>query len=268
MRMLRNPEGKPQGGESPRWAGARASPRGVWWGLGLLWAGHPPGRWKPAEHGRPCGLVERTGTRRHRKSRQILPRGPWLNAWGQAAGNVLPSFLLESRVLLDRGASSEDEAGQDANLRSCGPAPTLTPGRPSRIRWLHSQRDQPRPRCRGGRRVLFLGKDVCCCLHTHCLGCNKNYEMCKSKMLPVIKRGEKTAYRGPPCSTVVKFVCSASAARGSPVRIPAWTSAPLIRLCCGRRPTHKVEEDGHQCELRASLPQQKEEDWQQMLAQG
>ena len=30
----------------------------------------------------------------------------------------------------------------------------------------------------------------------------------------------------------------------------------------------KVEEDGHGCELGASLPQQKEEDWQQMLAQG
>ena len=31
---------------------------------------------------------------------------------------------------------------------------------------------------------------------------------------------------------------------------------------CGRRPTDKAEEDGHGCELRASLPQQKEEDWQ------
>ena len=36
----------------------------------------------------------------------------------------------------------------------------------------------------------------------------------------------------------------------------------------GRRPTYKVEEDGHGCQLRASCPQQKEEDWQQMLAQG
>ena len=32
-------------------------------------------------------------------------------------------------------------------------------------------------------------------------------------------------------------------------------------------PTYKVEEDGHGCWLRASLPQKKEEDWQ-MLAQG
>ena len=44
--------------------------------------------------------------------------------------------------------------------------------------------------------------------------------------------------------------------------------ALLGKPCCGRRPTYKVEEDGHGCELRASLCQQKEEDWQQMLAQG
>ena len=36
---------------------------------------------------------------------------------------------------------------------------------------------------------------------------------------------------------------------------------------CGGRPIYKVEEDGHGCWLRASLPQQKEEDWQQ-LGQG
>ena len=27
--------------------------------------------------------------------------------------------------------------------------------------------------------------------------------------------------------------------------------------CCGRHPTYQVEADGHGCELRASLPQQK-----------
>ena len=46
------------------------------------------------------------------------------------------------------------------------------------------------------------------------------------------------------------------------------TYTPLIKPCCGRRPTYKVEEDEHECQLRASLPQQKEEDWRQMLAQG
>ena len=49
-------------------------------------------------------------------------------------------------------------------------------------------------------------------------------------------------------------------------RVQTYTT--LIKSCCGRRPTYKVEEDGHRCQLRASLPQQKEEDWQQMLAQG
>ena len=48
----------------------------------------------------------------------------------------------------------------------------------------------------------------------------------------------------------------------------AQTWHKLGKPCCGRCPTNKVEEDGHGCEPRASLPQQKEEDWQQMLAQG
>ena len=53
-------------------------------------------------------------------------------------------------------------------------------------------------------------------------------------------------------------------------RLRSWmrTYALLVKPCCGRRPTYKVEEDGHGCQLRASLPQQKEEDWRQMLAQG
>ena len=71
-----------------------------------------------------------------------------------------------------------------------------------------------------------------------------------------------------PGGTAVKFACSASAAQGSPVLIPGENTAPLIKPCCGRRLTYKLEEDGHRCELRASPPQQKEEDWQQMLAQG
>ena len=72
---------------------------------------------------------------------------------------------------------------------------------------------------------------------------------------------------GPPGDAVVKFTHSASMSWGSLVRIPGADMAPLGRPCCGRRPTYKVEEDGHRHELRASLPQQKEEDWQQ-LAQG
>ena len=45
----------------------------------------------------------------------------------------------------------------------------------------------------------------------------------------------------------VKFARSASAAWGSPVRIPGADMAQLSTPCCGRRPTYKVEEDGHGC---------------------
>ena len=70
-----------------------------------------------------------------------------------------------------------------------------------------------------------------------------------------------------PGSAVVKFAHFA-AAWGSPIQIPGVDMAPLGTPCCGRHPTYKAEEDGRECQLRASLPQQKEEDWRQMLAQG
>ena len=46
---------------------------------------------------------------------------------------------------------------------------------------------------------------------------------------------------------MVKFVRSASVARGSPVWIPGMDMALLDKPCCGRSPTYKVEEDGHGC---------------------
>ena len=73
---------------------------------------------------------------------------------------------------------------------------------------------------------------------------------------------------GGPGGAAVKFAHSVSAAQGSPVQILHADMAPLGKPCCGRHPTYKVEEDGHGCWLRANVPQQKEEDWQQMLAQG
>ena len=53
--------------------------------------------------------------------------------------------------------------------------------------------------------------------------------------------------RGQPGGTAVKFAHSASAAWGSPVQILGAGMALLGTPCCGRRPTYKVEEDGHGC---------------------
>ena len=51
--------------------------------------------------------------------------------------------------------------------------------------------------------------------------------------------------RGQPDGAAVKFACSALAAWGSPVRIPGVDMALPGKTCCGRHPTYKVEEDGH-----------------------
>ena len=42
-------------------------------------------------------------------------------------------------------------------------------------------------------------------------------------------------------------VCFASVAQGSPIWILGAGMAPLGKPFCGRRPTYKVEEDGHGC---------------------
>ena len=46
---------------------------------------------------------------------------------------------------------------------------------------------------------------------------------------------------------MVKYAPSASAAGGSLVQIPGVDMALLGKPRCGRRPTYKVEEDGHGC---------------------
>ena len=54
-------------------------------------------------------------------------------------------------------------------------------------------------------------------------------------------------FRGRPSGTAVKCARSASVAQVSLVRILGVDMAPLGKPCCGRRPTYKVEEDGHGC---------------------
>ena len=56
---------------------------------------------------------------------------------------------------------------------------------------------------------------------------------------------DKKPGRGWPSGAAVKCACSTSAARGSLVWIPGCGHGTLGTRCCGRRPTYKVEEDGH-----------------------
>ena len=68
---------------------------------------------------------------------------------------------------------------------------------------------------------------------------------------------------------MVKFVCSASAARGSLVQIQGADLHTAGQAMLWRCPTDKVEEDWHRCQLSNNLPQaKKKEGWQKMLAQG
>ena len=53
--------------------------------------------------------------------------------------------------------------------------------------------------------------------------------------------------QGRPGGAVVKCTRFALAAWGSPVWIPGADMALLGKPCCDRRPTYKVEEDGHGC---------------------
>ena len=61
-------------------------------------------------------------------------------------------------------------------------------------------------------------------------------------------RGYKnTKFWGWPGGAVVRFTRSTLMAWGSPVQILGVDMAPLVKPCCGRCPTYKVEEDRHGC---------------------
>ena len=72
------------------------------------------------------------------------------------------------------------------------------------------------------------------------------------KVTQPVSGGLQTLYKqrclgGQPRGTAVKFARSTLAAWGLPVQILGADMAPLVKPCCGRRPTYKVEEDGHGC---------------------
>ena len=55
----------------------------------------------------------------------------------------------------------------------------------------------------------------------------------------------KIQHRGQPGGAAAKFAGSSLVAWGLLVRIPVRTYALHVKPCCDRRPTYKVEEDGH-----------------------
>ena len=71
-----------------------------------------------------------------------------------------------------------------------------------------------------------------------------------------------------PSGIVVKFVHSTSATQRSQVWIPGMDLHTIHQAMLWPHPIYKIEKDQHRCYLRVNLPQQKEEDWQWMLAQG
>ena len=66
-------------------------------------------------------------------------------------------------------------------------------------------------------------------------------------LIPTKMNTYKNISRGLPGGAAVKCTRSPLDARGSPVQIPGADTALLGKSHCGRRPTYKVEEDGHGC---------------------
>ena len=82
------------------------------------------------------------------------------------------------------------------------------------------------------------------------------------------KKFTNSGTRGQP-SGVVKLVHSALVSRGSQVQLPGTDLHTARQARLWQHPIYKIEEDWHRYQLINSLVQaKKEEDWQQMLAQG
>ena len=60
-----------------------------------------------------------------------------------------------------------------------------------------------------------------------------------------MERIRKMTDWGWPSGVEVKFTCSTLVARGLPVQIQGTDLVLLIKPCCGRHPTRRVEEDRH-----------------------
>ena len=71
-----------------------------------------------------------------------------------------------------------------------------------------------------------------------------------------------------PGGVVVKFTCSALVASGLWVWIADTTHTPLIKPCCGSIPHIIQRKIATEVRSATVFLKQKEEDWQQMLAQG
>ena len=68
---------------------------------------------------------------------------------------------------------------------------------------------------------------------------------------------------------MVKFTCSTPAAWGSQVRVPGMDLHTVEQAMLLWHPTYKIEEDWHRRFSSGTIfLKLKEEDWQQMLAQG
>ena len=67
---------------------------------------------------------------------------------------------------------------------------------------------------------------------------------------------------------MIKFVHSASAALGLRIQILGADLHTAHQVLLWQRPTYKIEEDWHRCQLsnKTIFLKQKEDDWQQRLA--